>query len=97
MKIKQEVLKGFIIGLLTSIIGTALCTFIIANIKNSSFLNTFYLFKNGGRLWMLIALGSIPMLGVFFLVLQKDLEYRARGVVLATLLVAFIAFGFYLL
>ena len=55
------------------------------------------MFKNGGNLWMLLALGSIPMLGTFFLLLRKDKEYKARGVVLATLLVAFIAFGFYLL
>ncbi len=97
MKIKQEVFKGFLLGIITAIVGIAACTYIIANVKNASFSDTFYLFKNGGRLWMLLALGSIPMLGVFFLLLQKDLDYRARGVVLATLVVAFIAFGFYVL
>jgi len=97
LKIKQEVFKGFLLGILTAITGVILCTFIIASVKHSSFSNTFFLFKNGGRLWMLLALGSIPLLGVFFLLLQKDLEYRARGVVLATLLVSFIAFAFYLL
>jgi len=97
LKIKQEVFKGFLLGILTSVVGVVICTYIIANVKGASFSDTFYMFKNGGRLWMLLALGSIPMLGTFFLLLQKDLEYKARGVVLATLLVSFIAFGFYLL
>jgi len=97
LKIKQEVFKGFLLGILTSILGVIICTYLIANVKDATFSETFNLFKNGGRLWMLFALGSIPMLGTFFLLLQKDLEYRARGVVLATLLVSFIAFAFYLL
>lgn len=96
MKIKQEVFIGFTLGILTSIVGIFICTAIIASTKAATITETFFLFKNGGKFWMLLALGSIPMLATFFLLLQKDLEYRARGVVFATLLVAFIAFIFYL-
>ena len=95
--IKKEVFKGFLLGALTSIIGVIGCTYLLSFTKEATFIDTFNMFKNGGHLWMLLALGSIPMLGTFFLLLRRDQEYRARGVVFATLIVAFIAFGFYLL
>ena len=95
--IQKEVFKGFLLGVLTFIVGIISCTYILSLTKEATFINTYNMFKNGSKFWMLLTLGAIPMLGTFFLVLQKDKEYRARGVVLATLLVAFIAFGFYLL
>jgi len=95
--IKQEVFKGFLVGLLSTCIGVAICTFIISQIKLSGFSETFISFKNDDKLWMLLALGAIPNLVFFFLFLKKDLEYRARGIVLATLLVAFITYALYFL
>lgn len=95
MNIKKEVFKGFFIGAITTILGVALCTLIISNLKSSEFITTFNGFVNEGNLWMLLALGALPNLGVFFMLLQKDLEYKARGVVLATLLVAFITYAIY--
>lgn len=97
MKIKQLVFKGFFLGVLTTLVGVTLCTLIIAQIKSADFSSTFNGFKQQGNLWMLLALGAIPNLGVFFLLLQKNKEYTARGVVLATLLVAFIAYAIYFL
>lgn len=97
MKIKQEVFKGLFIGVITTIIGVALCTLVIASIKSAGFSEIFTRFNREGNLWMLLALGALPNLGVFFLLLQKDLEYKARGVVLATLLVAFITYAIYFL
>lgn len=97
MKIKQEVFKGFFIGVLSTIFGVALCTLIIASIKSAGVSETFMGFNREGNLWMLLALGALPNLGIFFLLLQKDLDYKARGVVLATLLVAFIAYTIYFL
>jgi hypothetical protein len=97
LKIKQEVLKGFIIGIISAILGLVICTFIVSKVNGKSFETTFSMFNAEGRLWMLIDLGAIMNLIVFFLFLKKDLDYRARGVLLATMLVAFIAFGFYFL
>jgi|TARA_B110001450_G_C17338281_1_gene366394 hypothetical protein len=97
LKIKQEVLKGFIIGVFSSIIGVFICTIILSNVKHKSIIQTFNLFKAEGHLWMLLSLGAILNLLVFFLFLKKDLDYRARGVLLATMLVAFISYGFYFL
>lgn len=97
MKIKQEVLKGFITGIISSIIGVFICTAILSRVKEKSIEATFQLFKAEGHLWMLLALGAIVNLIVFFLFLKKDLDYRARGVLLATMLVAFTAYGLYFL
>ncbi len=95
MKIKQEVFKGFFIGVVTAFLGVVICTLIISSLKSSDFSSTFNGFVQQGNLWMLLALGALPNLGVFFLLLQKDLEYKARGVVLATLLVAFVTYAIY--
>jgi hypothetical protein len=95
LKIKQEVFKGFFIGVMTTFFGVIICTLIVSSLKSSDFSSTFNGFMQEGNLWMLLALGALPNLGVFFLLLQKDLEYKARGVVLATLLVAFITYAIY--
>jgi len=95
--IKQKVFTGFVMGLLSTIIGASLCTFIISKVKHSSFSDTFISFQNDDKLWMLLALGAIPNLLLFFFLLKKDLEYKARGVVLATLLIAFITYSLYFL
>jgi hypothetical protein len=95
LKIKQEVFKGFFIGILSTFVGVVICTLIISSLKSSGFSTTFNGFVQEGNLWMLLALGALPNLAVFFLLLQKDLEYKARGVVLATLLVAFITYAIY--
>jgi len=44
-------------------------------------------FKNDA-IGSLVVLGAIPNLIVFFLFLKKELLYRARGVLLATLIAA---------
>jgi hypothetical protein len=95
LKIKQEVIKGFFIGITTTIIGVVICTFLISSVKSAGFLMTFNAYVQKGNLWMLLALGAIPNLLIFFFLLQKDLEYKARGVVLATLLVAFTTYAIY--
>ena len=97
MKIKQEVFKGFFTGIISAVIGVVICTFILSKVKGKSFDSTFLMFKAEGQLWMLLALGAIANLIVFFLFLKKDMDYRARGVLLATMLVAFTAYGFYFL
>ena len=97
MNIKKEVLKGFLAGVSSSIIGIIICTFIVSTIKAKTIMATYLLFKAEGKLWMLIALGSLLNLAIFFVFLNKDLEYKARGVVLSTILVAFVAYGYYFL
>lgn len=95
--IKKKVFTGLIMGVISTLIGVSICTFVIANLKQMAFSETFISFYNDDKLWMLLALGAIPNLLLFFYLLKKDLEYTARGVVLATLIVAFIAYGLYFL
>lgn len=95
--IKKNVLTGFALGVLSTLIGISFCTFIISKVKHIGFSETFQSFQNDDKLWMLLALGATPNLLLFFFLLKKDLEYKARGVVLATLIVAFITYALYFL
>ncbi|NQY07316.1 MAG: hypothetical protein HRT68_14270 [Flavobacteriaceae bacterium] len=93
--IKQEVITGFITGLVGLIMGVSIVTLIVSQVKGSSFDHTLDMYMNDGNLWMLICLGSILNLGLFFLMLKKNQDYRARGILLATFLAAFISYVIY--
>lgn len=81
----KEVLIGFIIGLLANMAGTYLYIFFFSKL---SFESTLQGALENGFLGSLIALGAILNLGVFFIFLKKTQYYRARGVVLATVIAA---------
>lgn len=81
----KEVLIGFIIGLLANMAGTYLYIFFFSKL---SFESTLQGALEKGFLGSLIALGAILNLGVFFIFLKKRQYYRARGVVLATVIAA---------
>jgi hypothetical protein len=93
--VKKEVLRGLLTGVIGIIMGVSLCVFIIAQVKGASFDQTLESYKDNGNMWMLICLGSIVNLGLFFLLLKKNQDYRARGVLLATFLAAFISYIIY--
>lgn len=81
----KEILIGFVIGLSANMAGTYLYIFFFSKLSLESTLeaaleNDFF--------GSLIALGAILNLIVFFLLLKKNQYYRARGVVLATLVAA---------
>ncbi len=85
--IKKEVLIGFIIGLIANLAGSYLYIYFFSDysleetIKNALIQDVF------GNI---IALGAILNLIVFFIFLKKNQFYRARGVVLATVISAII-------
>jgi len=93
--IRKEVFKGLGIGLVTNILGIVLIVFVISLIKENSFVHTFEFFLENDVMWMLISLGALPNLLVFFKLLNKNKEYRARGIVMATLFAAIFAFILY--
>ncbi|MEM0519517.1 MULTISPECIES: hypothetical protein [Aequorivita] len=80
-----EILKGFIIGVLANLAGTYLYIFFFSD---SSLEVTLKDARANDLLGSLIALGAILNLIVFFIFLKKNQYYRARGVVLATVLAA---------
>jgi len=94
---RKEILTGFIVGLISNTLGVLLCTLIVSKVKDLGFASTFNLYKESGNLWMLISLGALPNLAVFFGFLRINREYRARGVVIATFLAAISAYIIYFL
>ena len=87
----KKIIIGFIISILTTIAG--------------SYLYMEYVMKNGFEAswqWMIdtsnqemiIALGAIPNLLLFFVFLKRKEDYKARGVMLGVIVAALLVFWF---
>lgn len=84
---KIDLLIGFIIGILASILGMFLyITFAV----QSEFIAGLQLMKYQGHLGKIVTLGSILDLIAFGVLLKIDRELMARGVVLAVILLTII-------
>ena len=84
---KKEILIGFIIGIIANISGSYLYIYFFSE---NNLENTLKMSQEQGITGSLIALGAVFNLLVFFVFLKKKQYYRARGVVLATVLAALI-------
>jgi hypothetical protein len=80
---KIDLLYGFIIGIVSSLIGVYL---FVELFMDYGFETAIYAIKSEGKLGKLITLGAILNLLVFFLLLKLNKELMARGVVLATII-----------
>lgn len=89
-KIGKEILIGLIIGAGANFIGGYLYLFFLSKVKDLSFDSTLDVTIEQGLIGNIIALGALLNFAVFFLFLKKKQLYRARGVVLATLIAAII-------
>lgn len=85
--ILKEILIGFVIGIVANMAGTYLYIFFFSDLSLES---TLQAALEKDFLGSLIALGAILNLGVFFVFLKKKKYYRARGVVLATVVAALV-------
>lgn len=83
----KEILIGFAIGLLANLAGMYLYIFFFSELDLEP---TLQLALENGFLGSLIALGAILNLIAFFILLKKNQVYRARGVVMATVLAALV-------
>lgn len=83
--IRKEVLIGFVVGLIANFIGVYLY---IAIVSDDGFLNTLRLAKENDFLGKIISIGAILNLIAFFIFIKKKRDYRARGVLLVTVLIA---------
>ncbi|PNQ75237.1 hypothetical protein C1T31_03635 [Hanstruepera neustonica] len=88
--IKQEVFKGLLVGLIANVIGLYLATLILGN--GEGFISVLKSASSEGFLGKLISLGAILNLLAFFVFIKKKQDYRARGVLLATVIVAIFTF-----
>ncbi|MGY0391712.1 hypothetical protein ACW5R3_03995 [Bizionia sp. KMM 8389] len=88
--IKKEVFIGFVVGLIANSIGLYLATIFLGN--HDDFLISLKNASAEGFLGKLFSLGAVLNLMAFFIFLKKKQDYRARGVLLATIFVAVFTF-----
>jgi len=86
-KIQKEVLTGFLVGIIANTIGTLLY---IVMFSDLSIAETFKAAIEQEHIGSLLALGAVLNLIAFFGFLRLKRDYRARGVMIATVLTALV-------
>ena len=84
---KKEILIGFIVAIIATICGFYLYVNLFSKF---GFKETLQIIHDGDLLGKVLALAAIPNLFVFFIFLKKKQDYRARGVLMATILITII-------
>lgn len=82
---KTDLLIGFIIGIAVTFLGTFLFLLSFTEYKT---LYDIQLIKQEGLLGKVVTLGAILNIVIFFLLLKMNKELMARGIVLATIILA---------
>ena len=88
--IKKEVLRGFLVGLIANAVGFLLAVLIFGT-HDSIEVNITQSISQG-FFTKLVSIGAVMNLIAFFLFLKMKRDYRARGVILATILIAIATF-----
>ena len=87
------VTKEIGIGVVISLVATLSGAFIyIEYFSKFDFQETLRVMKEQELYGKVLSLAAIPNLFVFFVFIKKKQDYRARGVLLATILIAFTTF-----
>jgi hypothetical protein len=86
---KKEIVIGFLIGIIASVLGSYL---FITVFTNFNFISGIQIMKSEGKLGKIITLGSILDLIAFGILLKLNKEIMARGVVLAVIVIAILTF-----
>ncbi|MEN8124606.1 MAG: hypothetical protein ABFR32_05690 [Bacteroidota bacterium] len=84
---KKEILIGFIVALIATVFGYYLYVVFLSPYE---FDETIKVIREGELWGKVLGLAAIPNLFVFFIYLKKKQDYRARGVLLASFMIAFI-------
>ncbi|CAM1333976.1 hypothetical protein [Tenacibaculum aestuariivivum] len=83
--------KEILIGILVSLLATACGLFVYLEfIVIDTITETFKKVREGGVLGPVLALAAIPNLFVFWVFLKKNQDYRARGVLITTVIIALV-------
>ena len=92
--VKKHVIIGFFVGLIANGIGLFIAATLLGKLSdnNDNFIQVFKAAQSQGFLGKLISIGAVLNLIVFFYYLKKKQDYNARGVLLATIIVAIITF-----
>lgn len=83
----KEIFIGFIIAIIATVFGFYLY---LEFVSPYSFEETLKILDEGGLYGKILGLAALPNLFVFFIFLKKKQDYRARGVLLASFLIAFL-------
>ncbi|MBZ4036271.1 hypothetical protein K6T82_15970 [Flavobacterium sp. 17A] len=81
----KEVAIGFTIGIFTALLGSYLFITFFTTFDISSGIR---MIKEYGYLGKIITLGTLLDLGVFTILLKRNKEFMARGVILAVIVLA---------
>lgn len=92
---KKNIIIGFVVGLAANLIGLFIAAWLYN--KNQSIFKTLNSAIAHNAIGTLISFGAALNLLAFFIFLKMKQEYRARGVLIATLFAAVITFIFKLL
>lgn len=84
--VKKEIFIGMIVGFLANLAGLVLA--IIFLHENPSIIEVIIKSFDEGILSKLISLGAIMNLFVFLVFIKKKQDYRARGVLITTIIMA---------
>lgn len=81
--------KEILIGFLVAVLATAAGFFLYIEIFSEfDFQESIKIIKEGNLFGKVLGLAAIPNLFVFFIFLKKNQDYRAKGVLIATILTA---------
>ncbi|MDG3584070.1 MULTISPECIES: hypothetical protein [Galbibacter] len=84
---RKEVLIGFFVGIIANVLGTLLYILIFSDL---SIEDSIKVAREQGHLGSLLALGALLNLVAFFGFIKLKRDLRAKGVLIATFLTAFI-------
>ena len=88
--IKKEIFIGFFAGLIANSIGLFISVLFLGN--GEDIFITLKQSIDEGFFGKLVTIGAILNLAAFFIFIKKKQDYRARGVILATVLAAISTF-----
>lgn len=90
--IQREIVKGFLVGLVASLFGLIFAIQLFGT--SDDYILVVKQAVKDGFLGKLMSIGALLNLGAFFIFLKKKQDYRARGVLIATVLVFIITMVF---
>ncbi|WP_343696530.1 hypothetical protein [Flavobacterium sp.] len=82
---KKEILIGFLVGIFTSLLGSYLFITFFTKFDISTGIQAL---RQMGYIGKVITIGTVLDLAVFLLLLQRNKEMMARGVILAVIVLA---------
>ena len=83
--VKKEILIGVLVAIFATLAGGYLY---IEYFSKDGFVDTITLIKEGDLYGKILSIAAIPNLFVFFVFIKKKQDYRARGVLLTTIVIS---------